>query len=61
VGVSTGAGGMLIGRDRGISVGDDYEPPFAFTGTLHDVVFETAAPGARPDATVEFTAASRAD
>jgi arylsulfatase len=48
VGVSTGAGGMLIGRDRGISVGDDYEPPFAFTGTLHDVVFETAAPDPTP-------------
>jgi arylsulfatase len=60
-GVSTAAGGMLVGRDRGIAVSDDYEPPFPFTGTLHAVVLESTAPKARPDAAAQFTAATRAD
>ncbi len=42
-------------------VSDDYETPFAFSATLHRVVFETAEPAARPDATTRFIAASRAD
>jgi arylsulfatase len=35
-----GGAGLLIGRDRGFPVCDDYEPPFPFTGTLHEVVLE---------------------
>jgi len=35
-----GGAGLLIGRDRGFPVCDDYEPPFPFTGRLHEVVFE---------------------
>jgi arylsulfatase len=35
-----GAAGMLLGRDRGFPVCDDYQPPFPFTGTLHRVVLE---------------------
>jgi arylsulfatase A-like enzyme len=35
-----GGAGLLIGRDRGFPVCDDYEPPFAFTGTLHEIVLE---------------------
>jgi arylsulfatase A-like enzyme len=35
-----GGAGLLVGRDRGFPVCDDYEPPFAFTGTLETVVFE---------------------
>jgi arylsulfatase A-like enzyme len=35
-----GATGLLLGRDRGFPVCDDYEPPFPFTGTLHEVVLE---------------------
>ncbi len=35
-----GGAGLLIGRDRGFPVCDDYEPPFPFTGTLNEVVLE---------------------
>ena len=35
-----GGAGLLIGRDRGFPVCDDYEPPFPFTGTLHRIVLE---------------------
>ncbi|HEX6312240.1 MAG TPA: arylsulfatase [Acidimicrobiia bacterium] len=35
-----GAAGMLLGRDRGFPVCDDYNPPFPFTGTLHELVLE---------------------
>ena len=35
-----GSAGLTVGDDRGFPVCDDYEPPFAFTGTLHDLVFE---------------------
>ncbi len=38
-----GAAGMLIGRDRGFPVCDDYASPFPFTGRLHEVVFEIPA------------------
>ena len=31
----------MLGRDRGLPVCDDYEPPFPWTGALHDVVIET--------------------
>jgi arylsulfatase len=30
-------------------VSDDYRPPFAFTGTLHQVELSSGAPKARPD------------
>jgi arylsulfatase len=35
-----GSAGLTIGRDRGFPVCEDYTPPFAFTGTLHDITFE---------------------
>ena len=35
-----GGAGLLVGRDRGFPVCDDYDPPFTFAGTLHEVVFE---------------------
>jgi arylsulfatase len=35
-----GGAGLLVGRDRGFPVSDDYEPPFPFTGTLREVVIE---------------------
>jgi len=35
-----GGAGLLVGRDRGFPVCDDYEPPFAFTGTMHQIVLE---------------------
>jgi arylsulfatase A-like enzyme len=45
-----GGAGLLIGRDRGFPVCDDYEPPFPFTDTLHEVVFEipSLAPSVPP-------------
>jgi arylsulfatase len=32
---------LLLGRDRGLPVCADYDPPFPWTGTLHQVVVET--------------------
>ncbi|MGA8256161.1 MAG: sulfatase-like hydrolase/transferase, partial [Nocardioides sp.] len=47
--LSTAAVGMLIGRDRGLSVSPDYRPPFAFTGDLLSVEIT----GGRPEAQVD--------
>jgi Sulfatase len=35
-----GGAGLLVGRDHGFPVCDDYEPPFPFTGTLHHIALE---------------------
>jgi arylsulfatase len=35
-----GGAGLLIGRDRGFPVCDDYEPPFEFQGTIERLTFE---------------------
>jgi arylsulfatase A-like enzyme len=35
-----GGAGLLVGRDHGFPVCDDYEPPFPFAGTLHHVALE---------------------
>ena len=32
---------LMLGRDRGLPVCADYEPPFPWTGVLHEVVIET--------------------
>ncbi len=32
---------LMLGRDRGLPVCADYEPPFPWTGALHEVVLET--------------------
>jgi arylsulfatase len=32
---------LMLGRDRGLPVCADYEPPFAWTGVLHELVIET--------------------
>jgi arylsulfatase len=60
-GVSTAGGGLLIGRDRGFAINDDYEPPFAFTGTLRRVAMHSGAPEARPDEETEANVALSAD
>lgn len=51
-----GGAGLLIGRDRGFPVCDDYQPPFPFAGTIHRVVIEVPAL-APPDA-AQLTAAA---
>lgn len=38
-----GGAGLLVGRDRGFPVCDDYQPPFAFSGTIDRVVVEVPA------------------
>jgi arylsulfatase len=35
-----GGAGMLVGRDHGFPVCDDYRPPFAFTGRIDQIVIE---------------------
>ena len=34
--------GLSCGYDFGAPAGDGYEPPFAFTGTLHEVTFDVS-------------------
>ncbi len=45
-------GGFTVGFDRGFPVCDDYEPPFAYTGGLHEIEIEVPflAPRAAPPA-----------
>jgi arylsulfatase A-like enzyme len=59
--LSTAGAGMLIGRDRGLPVCNDYSPPFTFTGTLHRVEITTLDQRARPDRATELRAAFAAD
>ena len=60
-GVGTAAGGLLVGRDRGLPVGDDYTPPFPFSGTLRKLTFTSGRPGASRSAGEEIERAQRAD
>ena len=53
-----GGAGLLVGRDRGLPVSDDYEPPFPCTARIRAVVLEV--PSAPPrDADTELAAALR--
>jgi len=47
-----GGTGLLVGRDRGFPVSDDYRPPFPFTGTIRQVAIE-APPASPRDAAAE--------
>ncbi len=53
-----GGAGLLIGRDRGFPVCDDYQPPFPFSGRIAEVVIEVPALAPR-DAQAETAAALR--
>jgi arylsulfatase A-like enzyme len=51
-----GGAGLLVGRDRGFPVSDDYQPPFVFTGTVERLVIEV--PALAPRDAVQETAAA---
>ena len=38
-----GGAGLLVGRDRGFPVCDDYRPPFPFSGTVERLIIEVPA------------------
>jgi len=59
--LSTAGAGLLVGRDRGIAVSDDYRPPYAFTGTLDRVELRSGRPGAGPERSTELRAALAGD
>jgi arylsulfatase len=50
--------GLLVGRDRGLPVSDDYRPPFPFTGTIHELRVEAGAP-VPPSAAADLAAVLR--
>lgn len=60
-GLMASGAGLLVGRDRGFAVHDDYEPPFAFTGTLRRVVMAARQPKARVSKDVEQLIEARSD
>jgi arylsulfatase A-like enzyme len=43
-GMQIGGGGLRLGHDAGFPVSADYRPPFAWTGTLHQVTFDASPP-----------------
>lgn len=53
-----GGAGLLVGRDRGFPVCDDYEPPFPCTATIQTLILESGA-AARRDPAHEVTTALR--
>lgn len=59
--LGTAGTGMLVGRDRGLAVGDDYRPPFAFTGELVSVEMCSGDPSARPDGATVLRSALSSD
>jgi hypothetical protein len=46
-GIQIGGGGLRVGADAGFPVSDDYRPPFRWTGTLHEIVFDADTPSPR--------------
>jgi arylsulfatase A-like enzyme len=59
--VGTAAGGMLIGRDRGLAVSGDYAPPFPFSGILRRVTITSGSPAAARRAADVIATAQSAD
>jgi arylsulfatase len=44
-----GGGGLLIGRDVGFPVSDDYKPPFPISADLRSVTFEIPMLAPKPE------------
>lgn len=62
VGLSTAGVGMTVGRDRGLPVSDDYEPPFPFSATLRRLeIGSDGGADAKADARAAVEAGLRAD
>ena len=61
LGLSTAGAGMLVGRDRGLSVSDDYEPPFPFTGVLRRLQIRADGAGPAFDTATAVEVGLRAD
>ncbi len=59
--LGTAAVGMLVGRDRGFAVGDDYRPPFPFTGELLEVTMRSGRPDSRVEDNTRLRAAVASD
>jgi arylsulfatase len=55
-----GGAPLMIGRDKGFPVCDDYAVPFPWTGTIREVVIEVPGP-TRPDPQTELREALRRD
>ena len=52
---------LLVGRDRGFPVSDDYEPPFPFTGRIRLLVYRVPRRVTRRDSRVEIEDALKRD
>lgn len=59
--LSTAAIGLLVGRDRGLAVSADYEPPFPFSGDLVRVEMRKAGAGSTLDDDTALRAALGSD
>ena len=59
--VSTAGGGMLVGRDRGLPVNDDYQPPFAFQGKIREIRIRSENRGVTRDQEEIVRTATAAD
>jgi len=55
-----GGAALVLGRDKGFPVCDDYAVPFPWTGTIHELVIEVPGPTA-PDPEAELRAALHRD
>jgi len=55
-----GGAALVLGRDKGFPVCDDYAVPFPWNGTLHELIVEVPGP-TRPDLHAELQEALHRD